>query len=142
VTILFIALVEWGRGYIPPAPLRLVDAQFGTGVRREAMQLDPVVSVIYSGRTRQLFALTAIRAPLGLTERVRHRWHKNGKLIWASPYYDVTGGREAGFRLWTRHDFDSVEADAKVRVDVETEGGQLIGRAEIRSSKAAVVRLN
>jgi hypothetical protein len=142
VAVLFIAMVEWGRAYIPPAPLRLVSAEFGGGVRREAMQLESVFAELYPGRNRQLYALTAIRAPLGLTERVRHRWYKNGELVWASPHYEVTGGREAGFRLWTRYDFDTVEAEAKVHVDVETEGGQLIGRAEIGSAKAGAVLLN
>jgi hypothetical protein len=134
--VLFAVVVEVGRGVIPPAPLRLVSAQFGGAVQREAMQVEPIWSELSPGRVQQVYVLTAIRAPLGLRERVRHRWYKEGKLFWASPYYLVTGGRDQGFRLWTAYDFASIEAGAEVRVDVETEGGQLIGRAKIMAGKA------
>ena len=134
--ILFVVLVELGRAYIPPAPLRLVNADFGTGVERESRQVNPVIVETDPVSTRELYVLTAIKAPLGLKERVRHRWYKNDKLIWVSSLFDVVGGREEGYRLWTRYDFAKIESGATVRVDVETEGGQLIGRAAIVSAKA------
>jgi hypothetical protein len=79
--------------------------------------------------------VTPIKAPLGLKERVQHRWYKNGALVWASPFIEVTGGREQGFRLWTHYLFDVIEPGAELRVDVVTEGGQLIGRAYLPSGK-------
>ncbi|MSP41476.1 MAG: DUF2914 domain-containing protein [Deltaproteobacteria bacterium] len=127
--------VEIGRSYIPPAPLRLVSAEFGAGYERAEMRLTPPIGKIEAGRKRQVYALTAIKAPLGLRERVRHRWHKNGLLVWDSPLIEVTGGREQGFRLWTTYVFDNLEARAKLRLDVETEGGQLIGRARLTARK-------
>ena len=134
--ILFLVIVELGRAYIPPAPLRLVKADFGTGIDRESRQVNPVVVETDPASTRELYVLTAIKAPMGLEERVRHRWYKSGKLIWASPLFDVVGGREEGYRLWTQYEFATIESEARVRVDVETEGGQLIGRAVIGSVKA------
>jgi hypothetical protein len=138
--ILFVLFVETGRAYIPPAPLRLVDAEFGSGFDRQTMQVAPALRELEPGQGLSLWGLTAIRAPLGLREKVQHRWYRNGKLFWTSPFYEVTGGREEGFRLWTRFDFAMIEASAVVRVDVETEGGQLIGRAEIKAAKAALRR--
>lgn len=134
--VLFAVLVEIGRGVVPPAPLRLVSAQFGGAVEREAMRVEPEWTELSPGDVQQIYVLTAIKAPLGLRERVRHRWYKAGKFYWASPYYPVTGGREQGFRLWTGYDFASIEAGTEVRVDVETEGGQLIGRAVIMAGVA------
>jgi len=66
---------------------------------------------------------------------VQHRWYKNGKLVWASPFIQVTGGREQGFRLWTNYIFDVIEPGAVVRVDAVTEGGQLIGRARLNAAR-------
>jgi len=124
-------VVELGRSFVPPAPLRLVSAEFGAGYEPAEMRLAPPINEISPGRARQLHALTAIKAPLGLRERVQHRWYKNGLLVWASPLIEVIGGREQGFRLRTTYLFDNVEAAAQLRLDVETEGGQLIGRAHL-----------
>jgi hypothetical protein len=35
---------------------------------------------------RRTHVITPIKAPLGLKETVQHRWHKNGRLVWASPF--------------------------------------------------------
>ena len=129
--ILLVMLVELGRFAIPPVPLRVVNAEFGGSVDRESMRLVPVWREMDPGGSRQVYALTAIKAPLGLKDGVRHRWYKNGKLLWRSPPFDVIGGREQGYRLWTSYDFPALELGAAVRVDVETEDGQLIGRTEI-----------
>jgi hypothetical protein len=132
---LLVALVEWARPFIPPAPLHLLSPQFGSDYQVEAKILAPVLTKAEPGQARQLHAVTPIKAPLGLKERVQHRWYKNGALVWASPFIEVTGGREQGFRLWTHYLFDVIEPGAELRVDVVTEGGQLIGRAYLPSGK-------
>jgi hypothetical protein len=133
--ILFVVLVESGRAYIPPAPLRLVDAEFGSGFDRQTMQVAPALRELAPGQGISVWGLTAIRAPLGLRDKVQHRWYRNGRLLWASPFYEMTGGREEGFRIWTVYAFNSIEPGMALRVDLRTEGGQLIGRAEIKARR-------
>jgi hypothetical protein len=135
VTVLWLVAVEEGRALIPPAPLRLASAEFGMGFQQETLSLDSKVAEVAAGRSVRLFGLTAIKAPLGLEERMQHRWYKNDKLVWASPFYTVTGGRDEGFRLWTSCTFDGIRPGAEIRLDLETEGGQLIGRASLKASK-------
>lgn len=134
-TILSVTLVELGRAYIPPAPLRLVDAEFGSGFDRQTMQVAPALRDLEPGQGLTIWGLTAIRAPLGLREKVQHRWYRNGRLLWVSPFYEMTGGREEGFRVWTAYAFKSIDPGMALRVDLLTEGGQLIGRAEIKARR-------
>jgi hypothetical protein len=133
IAALLLALVEQGRSFIPPAPLRLASAEFGRGFQKESLRVESSVTELDPSGFLPLHGLTAIKAPLGLKERVRHRWYKNGRIICASPYYDITGGREEGFRLWTACTFDSISPGTELRLDLETEGGQLIGRAGLKA---------
>jgi hypothetical protein len=73
--------------------------------------------------------VTAVSAPLGLKDRVRHLWSVDGVAVQASAAYEVTGGRTEGYRLWTSLVLPAGRATTRVSVDVQTEGGQLIGRA-------------
>lgn len=134
VAVVLLVLVEFARPLIPPAPLRLVAAEFGGEYQAEAKAVAPVLSVVEVGPARRLHVLTPIKAPLGLRETVQHRWYKNGKLVWTSPFIQVTGGREQGFRLWTNYQFEVIEAGAELRVDAVTEGGQLIGRVRVKAA--------
>lgn len=136
IIVLLVAVVEWGRTFIPPAPLRLANVEFGTGFQPESLRLESPVSELAPGRAVRLYGLTAIKAPLGLEERVQHRWYQNGKLIWASPFYNMTGGREEGYRVWSGCSFDNIAPGTELRLDLETEGGQLIGRALLKAVKA------
>ena len=136
IVISWLVAVEQGRAFIPPAPLRLASAEFGLGLQHETLSLDSKVTEVAAGRSVRLYGLTAIKAPLGLEERVQHRWYRDGKLVWASPFYNMTGGREDGFRLWTTCTFDTITPGAEIRLDLETEGGQLIGRATLKAAKA------
>jgi hypothetical protein len=125
-------LVFWGRPIVPPAPLRLSGAAFGTAMAARGPILAAPVSTLAPSWSGELYAVTPIVAPLGLHERVRHRWYQDGRLIYTSPYYQIAGGRTEGYRLWTS-DHVSLDRASRVRVDVETESGQLIGRARIRT---------
>jgi hypothetical protein len=127
------AVVQFGsvyilRPFIPPAPLSLRATEFGTAVKD--LHIVSPLSVIPASPGR-IAALTHIKAPLGLREHVRHRWYLDGREVSSSRYYSVEGGRGRGFRLWTQIPW-KVNPDAKrLVVDVETEGGQLIGRARL-----------
>jgi hypothetical protein len=135
IVLLMFFAVEYGRGFIPPAPLRLVSSEFGSGFARETMRAEPILKDLEVGRAARVWWVTAIRAPLGLRDTVQHRWYQNGKLLWASPFIPVTGGREQGFRLWTVYAFDSIAPGTELRLDLNTEGGQLIGRALLKAAR-------
>jgi hypothetical protein len=129
ITALLGGLLEWGRRLVPPAPLRIVDASFGAGVDRRTLTMTGPMGTVPAGWSGTLHAVTAIKAPLGLKDRVRHRWTVGGREARVTPYYTVAGGREPGFRLWTAIPVQHAPPGATIQVDVETEGGQLIGRA-------------
>jgi hypothetical protein len=126
---LFLA-VEYGRALIPPAPLRLQRAAFGTQV------LDNEVTRV--SRTTpldvrsQLYVLTVIYAPQRLHERVRHVWYQDGRAIKRSRFYEIEPSGDArGYRLWSGLTLTRDTAGRPLHVDLETEGGQLIGRASL-----------
>ncbi len=124
-------LVEFGRPLIPPAPLRLVAPVFGTAMRRMPPRMAEPVTRVDAGFTGRVFVITPIWAPLGLEDRVRHRWRIDGRVVFESQPYNVTGGRAEGYRLWTSFVVPPLEAGSRVSVDVVTEAGQLVGRATL-----------
>ena len=135
-TLLLVGLLELGRPLVPPAPLRLQQAVFSLGFRPKTLRSVGPVAELPAGYTGRLYVLTAVTAPLGLEEKVRHRWFVDGEEMFASRNSAITGGRQEGYRLWTSLSLRELPPEAAVRVDVVTQGGQLIGRASIRSRPA------
>jgi hypothetical protein len=131
--IVLLLLVSLGRPLIPPAPLRIVSSEFGAGINRLTFEVTSRIDQIPSDWSGRLYGVTAIYAPLGLRDRVGHRWYQEGRLIYASAFYHLEGGRPEGFRLWTSAPLPGVPSGTRVRIDVVTEAGQLIGRAEVVS---------
>jgi hypothetical protein len=131
--IVLVLLVALGRPLIPPAPLRVLKTDFGEGINRRAFQATAPLASLPAGWNGRVYAVTAIYAPLGLRDRVGHRWYQDGRLVYASPFYSLAGGRPEGFRLWTSAPVTDVQPGTRVRVDVRSEAGQLIGRAEVVS---------
>ena len=130
---IILGVVELGRAFIPPAPLRLIGAQFGTDFDRESWRMVSPLTKLNSAGPLRLDGLTAIKAPLGLREKLQHRWYENGNPVCTTPFYNVVGGREEGFRLWTGCAFSNIPTNVELRLDVQTEGGQLVGRAKLKS---------
>jgi len=133
VAMVLVLLVGLGRPLIPPAPLRVLRAEFGAGIDRRALRVTSPVDALPGNWSGRVYAVTAIYAPLGLRDRVGHRWYQDGRLVYASPFYSLAGGRPEGFRLWTSATVRVVRPGTRVRVDVRSEAGQLIGRAEVIS---------
>ena len=131
--IVLVLLIALGRPLIPPAPLRVMKTDFGEGIDRRALQVTAPLTSIQPNWSGRLYAITAIYAPLGLRDRVGHRWYQGGRLVYASAYSTLEGGRPEGFRLWSSAALRDVAPGSTVRVDVRTEAGQLIGRAEVIS---------
>lgn len=132
--LLLILFVFGGRAFIPPAPLRLLSAEFGSDFDRTSLKVTSPLSATPARASVRIVGLTSIYAPLGLREQVSHEWYQDGSLVASSPFHEVTGGRKEGFRLWTGQSFNLTSARA-IRVDVVTEGGQLIGRASLPVSR-------
>ncbi len=127
-----VLLVALGRPLIPPAPLRVLQTEFGAGINRTAFQVTGPVVSLTAGWTGRVYGVTSIYAPLGLHDRVGHRWYQDGRLVFASPFYHLEGGRPEGFRLWTSAPVTDVRPGTRLTVEVWTEAGQLVGRGGIR----------
>jgi hypothetical protein len=128
--VFFVLLALFFPPFIPPAPLKVVSAEFGTGI--QALQVVGLLDRLPTGPAK-IVVVTAIQAPLGLHDNVRHRWVLDGKVLFASRYYDVTGVGKLGYRLWTQVTIPKGTAGRSLLVDVETEGGQLIGRTYLKN---------
>jgi hypothetical protein len=87
-----------------------------------------------------VYGVTAIYAPLGLRDRIGHRWYQDGRLVYTSPFYTLEGGRQEGFRLWTSAPVTMVQPGTRLRVEVRTEAGQLVGLSEIRGADGSAER--
>lgn len=131
VGVLFFSLVAFGRAWVPPAPLRLVSARFGTSLAPDGLDVSPALPSLPPAREIRLYAVAAIRAPAGLAEGVRHVWSVNGRTVFESRPIEVTGGRTQGFRSRSFVTLRDLAPGQRVRMEVETASGQLLGRAEI-----------
>jgi hypothetical protein len=122
-------LIEIFQPFIPPAPLTLTSAEFGTSVK--SLEIINPIDTLPSGPGK-IALMTSIKAPLGLEEGVRHRWLLDGKVLFESRFFPVTGGRKDGYRLWTQIAWRKEFIGRELIVDIEIQGGQLIGRAKLK----------
>jgi Family of unknown function (DUF5924) len=132
---LIVAVGEVGRPLVPPAPLRVMSTAFGSGLDRDTLTISGPLASLPPGFRGRLYAVTAVRAPLGLHDRVELRWYADSTLVSTSSRYTVSGGRREGYRLWGAVDLARTAQPRVLRLDVVTEGGQLVGRAELRAAR-------
>jgi len=126
---------EIARPLVPPAPLRLTSTVFGSELDRATLQIGQPLTSLPSEGAGRVYAVTALRAPLGLRDRVELRWYRDSRLASVSIVHNVSGGRREGFRLWSALDLARAAGARVLRLDVVTEGGQLVGRAELRAAR-------
>lgn len=116
------------RFWVPPATLWLTEAAIST--RFDNQNRTPGESIQEIGvnqlRSAGLYAYTSINAPRGLNERIYHVWRHNGEEI-ERIALDIKGGREEGYRAWTRKQNFPPDVLGKWQVRVLTEDGQMIG---------------
>jgi hypothetical protein len=117
---LTLGIIAGGARFVPPAPLRFVTGQMGTRVVDRRV-MDPAASF---HAPPQLVCFTAIAAPRGLRDRLRHVWRQDHKLRGDVPL-EIRGGRAQGFRTWSTH---RGVGPGTWTCTVETESGQLLGR--------------
>lgn len=108
-----------GAPFVPPAPLALGSIAIGTEVSaRELRGAGEAFSA-----PRALVCHTSVRAPLGLDDRLFHDWTVDGRSV-QRVALDVIGGRESGFRTWSRW---SAPERGRVRCELVTSLGQTLG---------------
>jgi hypothetical protein len=120
-----------GQRAVPPVPMRLSAVSFGDDVRRDTLEVGTPFTTVPPRWSGTLDAVSAVRAPMGLTEVVRHRWLINGTLARTTAIHELASGRRGAFHLWTALPLAKVDPGTAITLDVETAGGQLIGRRVI-----------
>jgi len=122
-----------GRGWLPPVPLSLASHVLAWNVGT-LESLEPVTRAIKAAdlRARGLVAYTAVYAPAGLKQGIRHVWQRDGEVIDVVNLSPVHGGRREGFRTFSRKTSFPDTVVGRWSVDVTTDSGQLIGRFRFR----------
>lgn len=124
-----LGLAGWGlQPWVPPATLWVTDMTFTHDISPDRQPRERLFNVPAADlQTHGLYAYTAVRAPLGLQETIYHEWRHNGVVL-DRIALQISGGREAGYRSWSRK--ENYPSDVKGRWDVRvlTEGNQLIGQ--------------
>jgi len=122
--------VSYVRIAIPPAPLFLAESRIAwdTATVDSLEPPSPIPAAALLGQG--LVAHTAIYAPAGLRTPVQHVWRQNGVIINVIPL-TVEGGRQEGYRTFSRKHAFPDRAAGRWTVDVMTRG-QLIGRVRFR----------
>ncbi len=122
-----------GRAFVAPAPLFMASASIAWDVG-SVDSLAPLARAIDAGELKQrgLVAYTAIYAPAGLSQPVRHVWRQSGKVVTTVTLSPVQGGRREGFRTFSRKTVFPADPAGRWTVDVMTGSGQLVGRLRFR----------
>jgi heme/copper-type cytochrome/quinol oxidase subunit 4 len=126
--------VDLSRPLIPPAPLRLANTSFGLSLDRRAFRLNSPVETLSSDWSGRVYAVTGLLAPLGLRDNVVLHWYRDGRPDFSSTAHDIVGGRSEGYLLWTSTRVATTTRDTALRLEVVTESGQLIGRADLTTA--------
>lgn len=120
----FLFIFLWiGRSWIPPVPLKVTYATACESIN-EHTPVNPFNKIFFESE-KQIYFFTAIFAPRGLSEKISHVWYFNGKKLLTIELKEITGGRNDGFRTWSRHAL--LEGAGKYTVEVWSSGGQMLG---------------
>lgn len=128
-----------GRFWIPPATLRttavVMTTQLNPATRTHGPARDDfsVADLRHGG----LYAFTAIKAPRGLHQGVRHLWFHDGEAVDRIELAIVGGSRAQGFRTWSHKLSFGAQPAGAWRVEVRTDDGQLIGVQHFQVHAAA-----
>lgn len=124
---LALALLWLLPGWIPPAGLWVREARITDRVAE--LQPGPVLGSVSAAQLQNtgLIAFVAVRAPSGLAQDVVFEWHHRGQIIDPIPA-TIAGGREEGFRTFSRKQNFPADPRGAWRVDLRTPQGQLIAR--------------
>jgi hypothetical protein len=117
--------------FVPPAPLELTAVGIGSRIEeRELVDKAPT-----HARDTDLVCHSAVKAPLGLKDKLVHVWRRGagdgaGAEKLGEISLDVSGGRELGFRTWSKKRApDRGWRKGRYTCRVETATGQVLGYA-------------
>ena len=113
---------------VPPAPLALGRSTFATSVTART----PGGAATAFTAPSKLYCWTAIRAPLGLSDRLFHVWEHDGREVMRVEL-DVRGGPGAGYQTWSMY---RAPKGGIWRCSVETTLGQQLGDLYARVVRA------
>jgi hypothetical protein len=140
LALLLVALTAglWqARGWVPPATLRLVgitvSQQIDHRQRTPGASLNQIDALTL--QREGLYAWTAVRAPRGLREQIHHVWLHQGVEV-DRITLDIRGGRDEGYRAWTRKRNFPADSAGRWQVNVVTDSGQLIGLTRFTVSES------
>lgn len=129
---LLLLAAGWGlRSHIPAVGLEVremratqsLDASLAPGMALTRLDVTAL-------RERGLTAFAAIHAPLGVRQAMVFEWRHDGELV-ERIATDISGGREAGYRTYTRKQNFPAQAQGRWRIDLRTTAGQLLARTEV-----------
>jgi hypothetical protein len=119
------------RHVVPPVPMHVTAA--GVGPRQlDDGRLALEVKTIHASLLGDLIAVTEVVVPGGEGDRLRHVWRRRGQWVLRRGDTErIPGGPKGTVRLKSRLAADElpIEPAGQWTVDVETEDGQLVGRA-------------
>lgn len=122
----------WVRPWVPPASLWLTKVAITDHIDDENRSPSNQLKVVTVAQlSAGIYAYTAIHAPLGLNERIYHQWRHNGKAA-DRIALDIQGGRDSGYRAWTRKLNFPTDPTGNWQIQVLTEANQLIGVLRFR----------
>ncbi|MGH7270854.1 MAG: DUF5924 family protein [Polyangiaceae bacterium] len=122
------------RAEIPPVPMYVSSAGVGPEQLPDG-RLAMEVTTLHPAVIRELIAVTDVVVPGGKGDRLRHVWRREGREVHRSTEETSRVDGPAGVvRLRSSLTGKDLPADltGTWRVDVETQDGQLVGRAEFR----------
>ncbi|EKF73914.1 hypothetical protein A11A3_11172 [Alcanivorax hongdengensis A-11-3] len=132
VSVIIALVPRWLSPLVPPLTLSLQDEAVALSLDRQ--QRTPLVSgqaFTAEEVSEGLYAYTAIKAPLGLGQKVYHYWYHEGELV-DRIALELHGGRESGYRTWSHKRHIPAAALGHWRVEVRTGAQQIIGVLRFR----------
>lgn len=120
-----------GRSFIPPAGLQVKQARITAQVSEALVPGDPLQTLTSAQLAQGVSAFVAVHAPQGLSQDVRFDWSQNGRTV-DQITGTIRGGRDAGYRTYSRKLYFPTDPRGDWTVDLRTAGGQLICRLHFR----------
>lgn len=121
------------RAHIPAAGLAITQAVITQSI--DDLTPGPPVRELRSDQLPAgVIAFIAVRAPSGISQSVIFEWRHAGdseKIV-----AEIRGGREEGFRTWSRKQIFPASPEGRWTVDILTPQGQLLRRMQFRVTAA------